>query len=144
MPTRNDIMACARSWLSTPYLHQASLNGAGADCLGLVRGVYMDLYGNEPETAPAYSADWAEVSNEETLRDAARRHLVGVQREKMRPGDVVLFRVNAGAPAKHAAILSAPRRIIHAYSGRAVCESHLSSWWLKRLIYAFQFPGVED
>ncbi len=144
MPTRNEIIARARSWLGTPYLHQASVKGAGTDCLGFVRGLYRELYDFEPEKTPAYSADWAEVSHEETLRDAARRHLMPVAIDKARLGDVVLFRVNAGAPAKHAALLVAPRRIIHAYSGRAVCESHLSSWWLKRLIYAFQFPGVED
>jgi hypothetical protein len=28
----------ARGWIGTPYLHQASRRGAGADCLGLVRG----------------------------------------------------------------------------------------------------------
>ena len=143
MPTRDEIIARARSWLGTPYLHQASVKGAGTDCLGLVRGVYRELYDIEPETAPAYSADWAEVSREETLRDAARRHLAPVSIENALPGDILLFRVKAGAPAKHAAILIAPRRIIHAYSGRAVCESHLSSWWCKRLIYAFKFPGVE-
>jgi len=141
---RQDIIACARSWLGTPYLHQASVKGAGADCLGLVRGVYRALYGVEPETPPAYSADWAEVTDNETLRDAARRHLTPIPVDTAQPGDVVLFRVKAGVPAKHAAILSAPRRIIHAYSGRAVCESHLSSWWLRRLIYVFQFPQVGE
>ncbi len=29
----------ARLWLGTPYVHQASTRGAGADCLGLIRGI---------------------------------------------------------------------------------------------------------
>lgn len=29
----------ARTWIGTPYVHQGSAQGAGADCLGLVRGV---------------------------------------------------------------------------------------------------------
>jgi hypothetical protein len=33
------IVAAARGWLGTPYRHQASVKGEGADCLGLVRGV---------------------------------------------------------------------------------------------------------
>lgn len=37
--TRAAIVAEARRWLGTPYRHQASVIGAGADCLGLVRGV---------------------------------------------------------------------------------------------------------
>jgi len=35
----------ARAWIGTPYVHQGSAPGAGADCLGLVRGVWRGLYG---------------------------------------------------------------------------------------------------
>jgi hypothetical protein len=37
---RSDIIAEARSWIGTPYAHQASVKGIGCDCLGLVRGVW--------------------------------------------------------------------------------------------------------
>lgn len=57
---RAAIVAAARGWIGTPYRHQASLKGAGADCLGLVRGVWRELIGPEPETAPPYPRDWAE------------------------------------------------------------------------------------
>ncbi|MDG1118150.1 MAG: peptidase, partial [Flavimaricola sp.] len=30
-----DVVATARGWIGTPYLHQASCRGAGCDCLGL-------------------------------------------------------------------------------------------------------------
>src|SRR3989338_4143365 len=52
--TRQAIVAAARSWIGTPYRHQASLKGAGCDCLGLVRGVWRELYGDEPEAPPPY------------------------------------------------------------------------------------------
>ena len=55
------VLAAARGWLGTPYRHQASVKGVGADCLGLVRGVWREMVGAEPETLPAYTADWAEV-----------------------------------------------------------------------------------
>jgi cell wall-associated NlpC family hydrolase len=29
-----DIIAAARSWIGTPYCHQASLKGVGCDCSG--------------------------------------------------------------------------------------------------------------
>ena len=37
----------ARRWLGTPYLHQASECGVGADCLGLLRGVWRGVIGPE-------------------------------------------------------------------------------------------------
>jgi NlpC/P60 family putative phage cell wall peptidase len=43
------VIAAARGWLGTPYHDQASAKGAGCDCLGLVRGVWRDLHGSEPE-----------------------------------------------------------------------------------------------
>ena len=38
--SRRAILTEARDWIGTPYQHQASLKGAGCDCLGLVRGVW--------------------------------------------------------------------------------------------------------
>ncbi len=47
-----------RGWLGTPYRHQASLKGEGADCLGLVRGVWRETVGAEPTELPAYQPGW--------------------------------------------------------------------------------------
>ena len=66
----------ALRWVGTPYRHQASCRGAGTDCLGLLRGVWRELYGAEPEAAPAYSADWSEPQGQEALWAAAERHLI--------------------------------------------------------------------
>jgi NlpC/P60 family putative phage cell wall peptidase len=140
---RERIVAEARAWIGTPYVHQASLRGAGADCLGLVRGVWRDIIGGEPERTPAYTADWAEALGEETLLSAARRHLPEIAIGDAQAGDVMLFRMGLGAPAKHAAIVSGPDRIIHAYWGRAVCETRLVPWWRRRIAAAFAFPGAD-
>jgi NlpC/P60 family putative phage cell wall peptidase len=134
------VVALARLWLGTPYHHQASLRGAGCDCLGLVRGVWRDLHGPEPEPVPPYTPDWGEADGEETLRDAARRHLIEIAPEAAGPGDVLLFRWRLGAPAKHCGILSGAGRMIHAYDGHAVLESALPAAWARRAAYAFQFP----
>ena len=48
-----DVVATARGWLGTPYLHQASCRGAGCDCLGLLRGLWRALAGAEPAARPA-------------------------------------------------------------------------------------------
>ena len=141
--TRDEIVIAARTWIGTPYRHQASRKGIGADCLGLIRGVWRDLVGDEPEPMPAYTPDWAEAMAEETLLKAARRHLIEIAQSEARNGDVLLFRMGLGHPAKHCAILSGPDRIIHAYWGRAVCETHLVPWWQRRIAAAFQFPHLE-
>ena len=133
----------ARKWLGTPYRHQASLLGVGADCLGLVRGVWRGVIGAEPEKAPAYTPDWAEALGEESLLEAAARHMVEIAPGVAQIGDVLLFRMALGAPAKHAAIVSGSDLILHAYWGRAVCETRLVPWWRRRIAAAFQFPGVE-
>ncbi|QYF86025.1 NlpC/P60 family protein [Brevundimonas sp. PAMC22021] len=141
------VVEAARGWLGTPYRHGASVKGAGADCLGLVRGVWREVVGEEPEALPPYRADWAEVGCEETLLEAARRWLVEVPVEAMRPGDVLLFRMSPEAMVKHCAILSdaaGPEpRIIHAYWGRAVVESWMGVWWRRRLAAVFRWPGWE-
>lgn len=89
------IVSEARSWIGTPYRHQASLKGIGCDCLGLVRGVWRHCIGTEPESPPPYAADWAEARGEEALADAARRHLVAVKPDEM-PATCCCF---AGATA---------------------------------------------
>ena len=52
MLTRVAIVAEARSWIGTHYRHQQSLKGVGCDCLGLLRGVWRAVYGQEPEPTP--------------------------------------------------------------------------------------------
>lgn len=143
MISRHAILAEAREWIGTPYQHQASVKGAGCDCLGLIRGVWRALYGGEPEAAPAYTPDWAERMGEETLLAAAQRHLHALPIAQAAPGDVLLFRMDAQSPAKHAAILDEEERLIHAYWGRAVVRSRFAPWWRSRFAAAFAFPGVE-
>jgi NlpC/P60 family putative phage cell wall peptidase len=142
--TRADIIGEARAWIGTPYRHQASLKGVGCDCLGLVRGVWRALIGDEPQPAPAYSRDWAEASGQETLANAARAHLTEINLGTFQPGDVLLFRYRPSYPAKHAAIVIAPELMVHAHDGAVVSEAAIAPWWRRRLAYAFRFPGVTD
>ncbi len=137
------IVAAARGWIGTPYHHQASCRGAGTDCLGLIRGVWRDVLGHEPEAPPAYSMDWAEPSRDEVLWRAAVRHLTAKPLEDEAPGDVLLFRMRGDAVAKHLGIagrVGAAASFIHAYSGHAVLESPLTLPWRRRIVARFSFP----
>lgn len=142
--TRARIVDVARSWKGTPYHHQASLKGVGTDCLGLVRGIYRELFERDPEAPPPYSPDWAEVSPHEPLLDAARRHLVEIPRERVAAGDMLVFRWRAGSAAKHVGIFIAPQRMIHAIEGIPVSEVKLSAWWWRHCVACFAFPGMAD
>ncbi len=140
--TAADIVAAAHGWIGTPYHHQASHCGVGADCLGLVRGVYKDVLGREPELPPAYSRDWGEANGCETLIDAARRHLVEIQVSAAAPGDVLIFRLRPGLVAKHTGLKVSATTMIHAVEGMDAAEVALTPWWLRRIAAAFQFPGI--
>ncbi|MFD2181426.1 NlpC/P60 family protein [Rhodoplanes azumiensis] len=142
--TREDIVAEARRWIGTPYRHQASLQGVGCDCLGLLRGVWRAFHGDEPEPVPPYTPDWAEATGRDTLVAAATRHLITIDAAAMRPGDVLLFRWRAGLPAKHAAIATSDTTMVHAHDGAAVAEVAIAPWWRRRVAGTFRFPGVID
>jgi NlpC/P60 family putative phage cell wall peptidase len=139
---RDAIVAEAVSWVGTPYRHQASLKGIGCDCLGLVRGVWRAVYGDEPEAAPAYTPDWAEARGRETLAEAAARHMTAVRLDEAEAGDLLLFRWRENLPAKHAGILVEAGRFVHAHQGAAVAFASLTPWWRRRVGFVFRFPGV--
>ena len=169
--TRASVLDVTRSWIGTPYHHQASALGTGTDCVGLVRGVYRTPYGREAEALPGYSRDWAEATGDETLIDAARRHLVEIDPMTAGPTDVLVFRYRPRMAAKHTGILGcspSPRpsrgegwgegrqqlpapilsmhnlTLIHALEGAPVSEVPFNDWWRRRIAAAFSFPGISD
>lgn len=144
MSRAGDIVASARGWIGTPYVHQASVRGAGCDCLGLLRGVWREVLGPEPETPPAYSMDWSEPQGDEALLRAGIRHMRLKQREDEVAGDVLLFRMRSGAVAKHVGLQAqagAGASFVHAYSGHGVIESPLSAPWRRRIVARFALPA---
>ncbi|MQB08763.1 peptidase P60 [Agrobacterium sp. ICMP 6402] len=139
--TGEKVLALAKCWIGTPYRHQASLKGVGCDCLGLVRGIWRELYGAEPELLPPYAPDWAERGGEDRLMAAAKRHFLPVpDMEEAIPGDLLLFRWQADAAAKHLGIVAGPQHFIHAYEQAAVVCSALVPGWKRRIAGTFRFP----
>ena len=139
---RAKIVRQAKSWIGTPYLHQASLKKVGCDCLGLVRGVWRAVYIDEPETAPAYSPDWAESIKKEQLALAARRHMQEISCDEFKAGDLLVFRWRDHVPAKHLAIAVSKTAMVHAQQGAVVCQVPISPWWKRHMAYAFRFPDA--
>lgn len=148
----NKVVELAKEWIGTPYHHQESVRGAGTDCLGLMRGLWRELYGTEPEMPPPYTQTWGDYSGEETMLQAAERNLEIVAMAQNRrfiprpqtvhwePGALLFFRRLPGSVAKHCAVLSGPEKMIHAYSGVGVRETSVGIWD-KHVAGIFRFPG---
>jgi NlpC/P60 family putative phage cell wall peptidase len=134
------VITAARSWLGTPYHDQASLKGVGCDCLGLARGVWREVVGNEPFVIPPYSRDWGETGPHEVLAEGARSAMMEIAPENAGPGTLLIFRMERGAIAKHVGILTEADTFIHAYERLGVIEEPLTLPWRRRIAFAFLFP----
>jgi NlpC/P60 family putative phage cell wall peptidase len=106
------IVAEARSWLGTPYHHQANLKGVGVDCAMILVEVYaavglIDWFDPRP-----YPTDWHLHRSAERYID----HLLDHTRETdtPKPGDILLCRW--GRTFSHSAIVVEWPIVIHAYS----------------------------
>ncbi|MBL4757036.1 MAG: C40 family peptidase [Rhizobiales bacterium] len=135
-----EIIATARHWIGTPYCHGASIQGVGCDCLGLIRGLYCDFFGGLPGTLPPYGTDWAEASRADLLAHGLQTYLEQKPIADAEVGDILLFRLKPDGFARHAAILSSPDQMIHAWERSPVCEVSLGRFWRKRLVDVFSFP----
>lgn len=136
------IVDIARSWIGTPYHNMASVRGAGCDCVGLLRGIWRELYGVEAPTLPVYSANWRARQGNETLLAAAQEHLDERPIVDRAPGLVLIFRIKGDLAARHCGVMTTDRRMAHAHSGRAVHEVDLGTAWGDRVCGVFAFKDA--
>lgn len=108
---RATVVAEARSWLRTPWHHEARVKDAGVDCANFLIGVYAAC-GLAPEFTPEqYPPDWMLHRDEEKFL----KHLLQYTRpvEEGLPGDIAMFRF--GRTVSHGAIVVDWPTVIHAY-----------------------------
>lgn len=143
-PLKEQVLEAARGWLGTPYRHQASVKGAGCDCLGLLRGVWREVYGVEAEKPPAYRPEWFDMRKDELLLAKARQYLIPLKTlDEGIAGDALVFRMRRGSSAKHCAILAPGGYMIHALTGKDVEEVYMGPQYLDARVQAFRFPPKE-
>src|SRR5574343_428474 len=124
------IIEAARGWVGTPFHHQASRRGIGADCLGLVTGVLREVAGCDVRP-PAYARKPDEMQLTSGLAEVFER----VPRDEMRPGDVLQFAI-AGRSV-HLGV-HAGATFIHALDGIGVVEVPFSGAWPRRVVSAWR------
>lgn len=149
MPTREAIQAQARLYIDTPFIHQGRLRGRGLDCVGLVLSVAEDLRINDKSGVPILLDDYRQYGPqpEGTLvLDCCRDRLIEKQIKDLKPGDVICTRI-PDTPTHTAIIVERNNTLymVHAYQGGAQkCVEHIMDFkWRRRIVAAFEFPGVE-
>lgn len=139
--TNQRVVKLANEWIGTPYRHQGYQKQIGCDCLGLIRGLWLELYNVEPPAPDPYAKDWAECADQERMLIAAQKYFgAPLPLKDMQVGCLILFRWRQGAAIKHAGILSAPHQFIHAYERIGVTQSALVPSWRRRIEAVFKFP----
>lgn len=118
------VVACARTWLGTPYHHQARAKGVGVDCAGLVIGVAREL----DCVAPGFDIEgYARQPDGWSFLAWSDQHMRRIARAQMAPGSCVVVRF--GRHPQHIGIvgdyLHGGLSIIHAMVGRGVVETRL-------------------
>lgn len=131
------VVAAARRFVGTPYRHRAALAGAGCDCLGLLRGVWRELYGEEI-AVPAYRADWRDLTHGAELLALAGRLLLPA--EGLAAGRVLLFRLGPSPLPRHCGIMVTAERFVHAVERLGVVEANLTEGWRRRVVRVLDFP----
>lgn len=149
--TRDEIVAAARAWVGTPFMHQQSLLGVGVDCVGVILGVGRDTGRLEisPEAWAPFAA-YTRKPNPARMRKAMRRFLVEsiVDRTSLPAiGSIGWFGWRDDLPM-HLAIVSefeGRPTMIHAFElqGRC-CENSIDETWRSRVDSWWQYPGMGE
>lgn len=141
--TRADVVAEARSWLQTPWVHQARTKGVAVDCAGLVIGVARELGLVEPD----FDVNGYGRLPDGTLLQQCAEIMRPIQRTEMLPGDVLV--VATDTEPCHMGIVGDYRHgglsLIHAAMGglNRVAEHRLMFARNLRFKAAFALPGLD-
>lgn len=142
--TRDEVIAEAREWLGTPWVHQAACKGAGVDCLHYIAGV-VRAFGRKEAATFFAKPEWHSYGRHPDVMmmfEGCDALMDRIRIEDALPADVLVFR--CGRHPMHFAFLSAHDRLLHAWFGaRRVCEHQLDEKWRARIIRAYRLRGIE-
>jgi cell wall-associated NlpC family hydrolase len=112
---RARVVAEAKTWLKTPYVHMGRRKGAGVDCATLLCEVY-EVAGVVPHVELEwYPSDWYMHRDEERYIAMISRYARRAARAKPLPADILLYKY--GRCVSHGAIVVDWPLVIHAWRG---------------------------
>ena len=140
---KDDIVKEALSWCGTRWQHQTCCKGVATDCVGLAKGIYINLTSKQIEAPSNYSATWHLFKSDEVMYQEAMRYCMDVGIDNMQEGDLFLFAFGKG-PAHHVGIYIGEGNFVHAWADIGkVSISSLDGFWEKHLRYVLRFKEVE-
>lgn len=145
-PMPSDVIKEARTWVNTPYQHQAMVKGVGVDCVGLIVGVGLQtgaLRLTEHEMKE-YSG-YGRLPNPRNMEKAMKRHLVELALFEMKEGDIAWLQWRQGLPM-HLALVGTHKgnmTLLHALGdvGKVV-EHTLTPQWDGRIVSFWRYPEL--
>jgi NlpC/P60 family putative phage cell wall peptidase len=148
--TSEVIVTQARTWLGTPFHHQARVKGKGCDCLGLIIGVVQELGLKDKQGRLLASYDEVTYSRRPSgayLIAKLSSTLDEVPIDNAQPGHLALFTMS-GNP-QHLGILTnyddtGALGLIHCnVRSGGVVEHRLDEFWRARVIKVFTWAYQE-
>lgn len=140
--TRAEVVAEARSWIGTPFVHQARLKGIGVDCIGLISQT-----AKAKGLLQADATDYSRTPDPARMRSALTQHLDPVPFKDIQPADILWFRVIS--QPQHVGLVTevTPKlRMVHAYSRKKMnqcIEQDVGGFWRSRIVGCFRFRGLD-
>lgn len=122
----------ARTWVGTPYRHQAAIRGVGVDCARILIEVYAEAGLIDRFNPGKYTRDWHLHRDEERylntvesftglpIKDNSSIHLWKEEGYKPLTGDILVWRV--GRTYSHSAIVTDWPFVIHASAPSRIVE----------------------
>jgi len=123
------IVACAREYIGTPWYHTGRLKGIGIDCAGLIYCVLNELGFNVQD-----STDYTLDDQFDILMEYVNSQCDQVSFEDVTDGDILVFR--ARMMYNHCGFYTSKNTVIHAYNSPSVyrvVEQLLDEGWISRI-----------
>lgn len=121
-------VALARTWLGTPFLAGASVQGVGCDCAGLIEGIATQM---------AMPCPIRHMVQHDILA-AASAFLLPT--DAYTAGNLVLLAREPNGPPVHAALITEVGTLIHAHWSAGVVENRFGNWFTRRVTHVFAWP----
>ena len=132
----------ARTWVGTPYHHQARVKGVGVDCANLIAGI-AEACGYEPVILQPYSTQWHLHNSEEKLLNILESYgCTATTLEEQfgnYEGSIITFKF--GHVSSHVGIFTSPNTFVHAdvRIGK-VTEVSLNGQWANHFSGIYKLP----
>ena len=138
-----EIVSLAQSQIGTPYVPGGARPDPGFDDFGLVQWVVgmlrlVKIKRPEPSPFAPFSTEEKADKTERLLEAFRASSLVEIEKAEIRPGDILVFRVVRGGPARHCGIMTDTDEFVYALAGATVKAQWLNRSWRDMLVAAFR------